>query len=167
MRRLVFVLAACSALAVPAAAIAVRDAGDGSLVVRNGAAPVDTPVVALRITGSVIGRVSDSGKIVIDAGPNPDSVPQVVGAGRPGDVKGSDTAQAWSGADFKFRAVGGTFTILVYGSGVNIIAAGKGTVRLAGLPDTPRGDGMFSLNDADFKSLPGAQTKLLPIGSSG
>jgi len=166
MRRLVFVFAACAALAAPAAAVAVKDLGDGSLVVRNGAAPADTPVVALRITGSVIGRVTDSGRIVIDAGPNPDAVPQVVGAGRPGDVKGSDTAQVWSGADFKFRAVGGTFTILVYGSGVNIIAAGKGTVRLAGLPDTPRGDGMFSLNDADFRSLPGAQTKLLPIGGT-
>ncbi len=167
MRRVAFVLAACAALAVPAAAVAVRDAGDGSLVVRNGAAPADTPVVALRITGSVIGRVTDSGKIVIDAGADANAVPQVVGAGRPGSVTGSDTAQVWRGTDFKFRAVGGTFTILVYGSGVNLIAAGKGTVRLAGLPDTPRGDGVYSLNDNDFRSLPGTQTSRLSIGTSG
>jgi hypothetical protein len=173
MRRLAFISAASLALVVPAAALAVQGAGDGSLVVRNGAAPwnsstsVDVPVVQLRITGSVIGRVTDFGKIVIDAGNDTDAVVQVVGAGRPGDSPRSDTAQVWSGNDFTFRAVGGTFTILVYGSHVNLIAAGKGSVRLAGMPDTPTGDGKYSLNDSDFRSLPGTQTAKLTIGTTG
>ena len=60
--------------------------------------------------------------------------------------------------------VGGTFTVLVYGSGVSLVAAGSGSVRLAGVPDTPRGDGVYSLNDEDFTSLPGIQTGKLLIG---
>jgi hypothetical protein len=168
MRRLALIFVACAALVAPAAALGMTQAsGDGSLVVKNGAAPDGVPVVALTITGSVIGRVTDFGKIIIDPGPNPVSLPQVIGAGKALDVKGSDTAQMWIGGDFTFRAVGGKFTILVYGSHVNLIAAGTGKVRLAGMPDTPTGDGKYSLNDSDFRSLPGAQTARLLIGSSG
>ena len=172
MRRLAFILPVFVAgwLATGAQA-----AADGSLVVKNGAAPFsagvpagsdDTPVVSLRITGSVIGRVSDAGRIIIDAGANCDSDPQVVGAGRPLAVKQSDTAQKWVGTDFAFRAVGDgcTFTVVVWGSRVNLVAAGHGTVRLAGMPDTPSGDGKYSLNDGDFKSLPGTQTAKLSVG---
>ena len=43
---------------------------------------------------------------------------------------------------------GGKFTILVYGSGVNLVAVGKGTVKLAGMPDSPGdGDSGYSLNE--------------------
>ena len=170
MRRIAFLFAATTALAVPALALAVSTAGDGSLVVRNGSAPWPgtTPVVALTITGSVIGHV-DSGKLVIDAGVNPDpgTSPVVTGADWRGDSPRSDTAQVFKGDNFRFRAVGGKYTVLVYGSGVDLVAAGSGTVRLAGLPDTPHGDGTYSLNGNDFVSLPGAQTDKRSIGSNG
>ena len=168
--------AVCAALAAPVAALSAS--GDGSLVVQNGSAPWDanadwsglpaagdTPVVALRITGSAIGRVRDRGRIIIDAGNDPDAVVQVVGAGRPFASKRSDSAQVWTGDDFTFRAVGGTFTILIYGSRVSLVAAGHGKVRLAGLPDTPTGDGRYSLNDKDFVSLPGVQSAQLLVGA--
>jgi hypothetical protein len=173
MRRLAFILTVFVASWLAAGAQA---AGDGSLVVKNGAAPFtpgllvaspdDIPVVSLRITGSVIGRVAEAGRIIIDAGANCDNVPQpqVVGAGRPLPVKQSDTAQKWVGSDFTFRAVGCTYTLVVWGSHVNLVAAGHGTVRLAGMPDTPSGDGKYSLNDGDFKSLPGTQTARLAVG---
>jgi hypothetical protein len=81
----------------------------------------------------------------------------------------SDTATVWSGGPdgFKFRAVGGTYTILVYGTGVNLVAVGTGFVQLAGMPDWGKGDGRFSLNGDPFHSLPGTQTKQLVIGSNG
>jgi hypothetical protein len=175
MRRLVLVSMACAALAVPAAALgAHRAAGDGTLVVRNGAAPTDppvpTPVVQLKITGSVIGEIKNAwGKIVIDAGPKGGGV-EVTGAGNPHDVavpKGT-SAQWWSSADgFKFRAVNGTFTILIYGSNVNLFAVGSGTAQVAGMPDMTTGDGRYSLNGDPFKSLPATPTKQLSIGSAG
>jgi len=169
MRQFVVSFAVLAALAAPAAALAHPTAtGDGSLVVRNGEAPAGIPVVALKITGSVIGHI-DYGRIVIDAGASSDAAPQVIGAGRPGDWPKSDTAQVWPATgkaiDVNFRAVGGTFTVLVYGSGVSLVAAGSGSVRLAGLPDTPHGDGQYSLNDDIFTSLPGTQTSKLLVGN--
>ncbi len=171
MRQIVVTFVVLAALAAPAAALARPTAtGDGSLVVKNGEAPAGVPVVMLKITGSVIGHI-DYGKVVIDAGAS-DAVPQVIGAGRPGVSTKSDTAQVWPASgktlDITFRAVQGTYTVLVYGSGVSLVAAGNGTVRLAGLPDTPHGDGQYSLNGDDlFTSLPGTQTARLLIGTGG
>jgi hypothetical protein len=176
MRRFVWVLPLLAFLALAGGAIAARAAvGDGSLVVRYGQAPGDTPVVALnKFAGSVIGRVAGAGKLIIDAGPNCTADPQVIGAGRPQDVPASQTAQAWLGSDFTFRAIGTTgcsFTIVVYsandtGTGrVFLVAAGHGSVRLAGTPDVSNGDGRYSLNDQDFKSLPGTQSPKFDIGT--
>jgi len=172
MRRLSVTLGLLTVLAVPAAAVAMPSAtGDGSLVVLKGSAPLGVPVAVLQITGSVIGQVAGQGRLVIDAGPNADGTaePQVTGAGLPGGLPArSPTAQVWKATDFKFRAVGGTYTVLVYGSGVSLVAVGTGTVRLAGMPDTPGwADGKYSLNGDDFLSLPGVQTDKRSIGSTG
>ena len=77
-----------------------------------------------------------------------------------------DTATTWGGTDFRFRAVGGVYKITIYGSGVDLVASGHGTVILAGSTDTPARDGVFSLNSGDFKSLPATPTKQLTIGVS-
>jgi hypothetical protein len=171
MRRLSVILGLFSVLAVPAAALAATSApGDGSLVVKNGSAPVGTPVIVLQITGTVIGQVGGYGKLVIDAGPNADATaePQVTGAGLPSDLPNkSPTAQVWKATNFKFRAVGGTYTLLVYGSGVDLVAVGNGSVKVAGMPDTPVGDGRYSLNGDVFASLPGTQTDKRLITSNG
>jgi hypothetical protein len=168
MRRLPVIFAVFAALLAPVAASAQRSApGDGSLVVRNGSAPGGTPVVVLTITGSVIGHV-DHGRIVIDGGAiNPDSAkapqvtPQINCFTREGE-----TAQRCRGDDLSFRAVGGHYTVLLYGTGIDLVAVGTGTVRVAGIPDT-LADGKYSLNGNDFASLPGTQTDKLSIGSSG
>jgi hypothetical protein len=173
MRRLSVTLGLASVFAVPAAALAASGAStDGSLVVKNGSATKGTPVVQLTITGSVIGQV-ETGKLVIDAGPNPDATaePQVTGAGLPSHSPKSDTAQVWRSipgtSGFKFRAIGGTYTVLVYGTGVNFVAVGTGSVKLAGVPDSTA-DGKYSLNGNDFVSLPGEQwTDKRTIGSNG
>lgn len=168
MRRLVLVIASLAALAAPAAVLAAKDAsGDGSLVVRNGAAGKG-PVVMLVITGSVIGEVTGQGRIVVDPGPTGDA-PEVSGATLIKSAKlASDSAQMWASSDgFKFRAVDGRFTILIYGSRVNLTAVGKGKVKLAGDPDAPKSDGRYSLNGDDFRSLPGQQTDWLFFPANG
>jgi hypothetical protein len=164
MRPLVVMLASLAALAVPAAASPAGSV-DGTLVVKNAVAPAGVPVVQLTISGSVIGKI-DHGRIIIDAGLG-SPAPQVTDAAwGPRQSAKSDTAQIWGGTDsFTFRAVGGKYTIVVFGSGVNLVAVGKGSVRLTGLPDTPLGDGKYSLNGDDFVSLPGTQTDKLSIGN--
>lgn len=169
MRRLPVILAALAALAAPATVIgASRAAGDGSLVVTNGSAPAGTPVVVMTITGSVIGNV-DHGRIVIDGGPNnPDSArtPQITGA-ESCVTRDGETAERCKGDKFSFRAVGGHYIVFLYGTGVNLVAVGTGTVRVAGMPDTPIGDGRYSVNGTNFVSLPGVQTDKLTVGSNG
>lgn len=167
MRRRIVLGACLAALALPAAVSAMLTApGDGSLVVKNASGPRNLPVVALTITGAAIGHIG-SGRITIDD-PTPTNgiSPEVTGAEWRKDSTLSDTAQTWGGIDFKFRAVGGHYTILIYGSGVDVVALGKGTVTVAGLLDNPLTDGTYSLNGGDFHSLPGLPTKLLTIGTA-
>jgi hypothetical protein len=164
MRRLILMLALLTALAVPFGALSAAT-GDGTLVVKKGEAPNGVPVVQMTITGSVIGSV-DYGKIVIDSSLSSDPA-SVTGYQLTGNSTKIETAQFWRGSDLKFRAVGGKYTILIYGSGVNLVAVGKGTVKLAGLPDKPTGDGRYSLNEQGFVSLPGTTTDTLYIRSSG
>jgi hypothetical protein len=112
----------------------------------------------------VIGQVTGFGRIVIDPGPNNANVPEVTGADTRKDV--SDTAQSWSGTDFKFRAVGGHWTILIYGSDVDVVAFGHGPATLTGQTDDPKGDGTYSLNgESVFHSLPGI-TKTVYLASA-
>jgi len=35
------------------------------------------------------------------------------------------------------------------------------------MPDTPKGDGRYALNGGDWKSLPGAPSDWIQIGSNG
>jgi hypothetical protein len=166
MRRTVVLGACLAALLLPGAAAAMLDApGDGSLVVKNASGPRNLPVVALTITGAAIGHIAQGRIIIDDPTPYNGASPEVTGADSRKDLPGT-TAQVWSGTDFKFRAVGGKYTILIYGSGVDVVALGKGTVKLAGLLDNPLTDGTYSLNGGDFRSLPGLPTLQLTIGST-
>ncbi|MDX6486651.1 MAG: hypothetical protein QOF43_1804 [Gaiellaceae bacterium] len=166
MRRFAITFALLAALAAPVGALAVvRALDDGSLVVKNGEAPAKQAVVALTVTGSIIGSV-EHGSVVIDVRPGDGPAPEVTGYEWRKNRKGSDTAQVWGGSDFRFRAVGGTYTLIAYGQGVNLVAVGTGTATLAGIPDTPSGDGKYSLNGDVFKSLPGTPTKQLAIVAS-
>jgi hypothetical protein len=165
MRRTVVLCASLVALVVPAAALAMHDTqGDGTLVVNKGSAPAGTPVVTLVIRGAAIGRIAGSGKLVIeDPTPGDPFSPEVTGASWRKDV--GDSKQKWSSAgELRFRAVGGSYKITIYGSGVDLVASGFGNVVLTGSPDLPGSDGKYSLNGTGFLSLPTTPTKPLTIG---
>jgi hypothetical protein len=162
MRRSVVICAFLFALAVPVTVAAAP--ADGTLVVKDGNAPKGTPVVVLVIKGAAIGQVTGSGKILIsDERPLDPYTPEVTGADWQKE-KGDD-GMLWSGArGFRFRAVGGVYKITIWGSGVDLVASGTGSVFLTGSPDTPGRDGSYSLNGGDFKSLPAQTTRQLAIG---
>ncbi len=166
MRRIVVFCACVAALGLPAAVLARDSApGDGSLVVKDASGPRNVPVVALIITGAAIGHVEQGRIIIDDPTPGNDVGPVVTGAESRKDLPNT-TAQVWSGTDFRFRAVGGKYTILIYGSGVDVVALGRGTATLTGLLDNAGNDGSYALNGSpDFQSLPGLPTKLLTIGA--
>ena len=109
------------------------------------------------ITGSVIGHITDFGKIIIDSGaerPTPPAGDRLRVTAL--DVEASDTAQMWIGSDFKFRAVGGKFTILVYGSHVNLVARRHRHGALAGhARHADAATASTRSNGSDFRSLPG------------
>jgi hypothetical protein len=168
MRRIALISLALAALAAPAAAVAAGTTAldDGVLVVKNASAPKGTAVVELTITGSVIGQTTDQSRIVIDTGPK-GAQPEVTSATQV-PVKNPDltpTAQAWASPDgLKFRIVGATkAVVLIYGSGVNLVAIGTGTVTLAGMPADPS-DGWFAINGGDHHSMPGQPLKQLIAG---
>ena len=167
VRRTVVICGSLAALPVPAAALAVSEnVGDGTLVVKNGSAPRGVPVVTLVIRGAVIGEVTGVGKIVIDdPTPRDGFAPEVTGVQTGIESRPATPPTKWGGADFRFRAVGGTYKITIYGSDVDLVASGHGTVILAGSTDTPTQDGRYSLNGGDFRSLPATPTKLLSIGA--
>jgi hypothetical protein len=166
MRRLAVITVSVLALAVPAAAWALTQSpGDGTLVVKNGAGPRGVPVVTLVITGAAIGHVSGLGTIFIeDLNPNDPASPEVTGASYRKDV--SDTVTKWGGVDFRFRAVGGAYRITIYGSDVDMSAVGHGFVWLTGLSDPTAGDGVYSLNGANFRSLPATTLAKAPLGAA-
>jgi hypothetical protein len=166
MRRLFIICAFCAALAVPAAALGVAAApGDaGTLVVKDGSAPKGTAVATLVIRGAAIGQITGSGKILIsDETPDDGYTFEVTGSDWHKEI---DTGTLYRGAgpDFRFRAVGGLYKITIYGSGVDLVASGRGTVFLTGSPEAPARDGVYSLNGGDFKSLPALTTRQLTIG---
>jgi hypothetical protein len=170
MRRLAVLSVSLLALAAPAAAWSMTQApGDGTLVIKNGAAPKGVPVVTLIITGAAIGRISNYGTIVIDdSTPLDPYSPEVSGFDWHKDV--SPTATKWVGGGLgtgmKFRAVGGTYKITIYGSGVDLSAVGSGFVTLSGIPDTTTGDGVYSLNGDTFRSLPATPLVKLTLGTA-
>ena len=170
MRRLVVFSVFVLALAIPAGALALRATpGDGTLVIKNGSAPKGQPVVQLVITGSAIGRIRGLGKVVIDNATATAS-PEITGADGCKNLPADDARQIYgsailcTGNDFRFRAVGDTYVITVYGSGVSLLAIGQGKAILQGILGEPQDDGYYSLNGGDFRSLPGVPSKPLVIG---
>jgi hypothetical protein len=153
-------------LAAPAASLATRGApSDGTLVVKNGNAPRGTAVVTLVIRGAAIGQVSGYSKLIIeDLTPDNGAPPEVTGFGW---HKSLDSGKdMWGGTDtFRFRAVGDTYKITIYGSDVDLVASGGGNATLTGSPDDPAHDGRYSLNGEAFHSLPTTPAKV-SIGSA-
>jgi len=163
------------ALAVPAAALAVGGAaGDGTLVVSNGGAPKGVAVIRLVLDGATVAHVSTGSPdqidtVVIDDPNNTNDIAASATAARKSyaDPTTGDNITKLQGSDFRFRASGGLYKITIYGSGVDLFAVGQGKVELQGQPTAATPDGRYSINGADFHSLPATVTDWLTIKSAG
>jgi hypothetical protein len=154
--------------ALPTAAFA-RGSGHakpGFLVVRKAVGDggvTGPPVATVVVQGFVLGRVSQQARVDIY------QLPTTAGQGAPQQA-GADvskhavrwhgfTGTEYSGSDFRFRAMGGFYRVVVRGTGVYLFAGGRGNVTLRGSSANPRADGMFSLNGGAFHSLPANSVK--------
>jgi hypothetical protein len=150
MRRLVVFTLLALALAAPAVALAVGDGSDdGTLSVRNGAGKA-----LLQFNGSAVGRIAH-GRVTVTDPVFGDGVGVTFwGCDKPYDL--TDETATCVGDAIRFRAIGGKYRIALRGSGIYLSVVGHGTAFLNGSGDNPNvdHDGVYSLNDGPYKSLP-------------
>jgi hypothetical protein len=169
MRRILLICALLASLALPTAAgaRASAPAKPGYLVVRKalGDGGVNgRPVATLIVQGFMLGRVSQEARVDIYQLQSPAGQGAV-------QVKGTDVSvrpitwrgfsgkhplngKEYTGSNFRFRAIGGDYRVVVRGSGIYLFAGGQGQVTLRGSTHYRNADGTFSVNGGKFRSLP-------------
>jgi hypothetical protein len=135
-------------LAVPVA-LGGDAPGDGTLSVKRGRG-----TITIKFKGTVIGRIN--GKIwVRDYTPNDDTVPQLTGCKNrvrhPGGFPGYTVCR---GKNVSFRILDGKYKVGLIGNGIFLSAVGYGWVTVDGYGDLGINDGVMSLNDQPYHSLP-------------
>jgi len=145
MRKLlVFLVVLATAVPAVASAAPARplDKGDGTLAVKNAQGRV---IVNAR--GALLGRLDDGGLTVLDLTPNDASDIQVFGYDQKPIYRPNGTV-VYSGANIRFRLVGGAYSVAITGKGINLSAVGRGTVQGIGVTD-----GLFSTDGQPFRSI--------------
>lgn len=161
MRKLVL-LCAFALLALPAAALAGRNApNDGTLSVKGGSG-----TIVLNLRGALIMRCGRCDVVITDFAPSDGN--DTVSFGDDFQIQISDTQTLYRNrnkSDMRIRLIGGRFTARITGSGLNVSAVGRGSVVLLADPvaDFP---GTYSIDDASAAPLPALRLKL-PLGQTG
>jgi uncharacterized protein YdeI (BOF family) len=160
MRRVQLALVTTLALAAGLVATASAADGDGTLSVQGAAG-----LVQVRATGATIGRITDQGTLRITdsdvtAGGSlqlfcPDGKQDVSAA----TANPDDKTVVCTGANIRFRIVGGSFRFTASGGGINVSIVGQGHVTLSGAYfPVGQGDGYtvgtYSVNDSDAVPMP-------------
>jgi hypothetical protein len=167
MRKLLLILCLI-ALAIPATAFTrthqpLPPGGNGTLSIREARG-----VVHLNARGSMTGRLN--GQVTItDPKPYDARRPIVYGATR--TIYRNAKTTVFRGRNLRFRAIGALFTIKAEGKAIFVSALARGWVTLDGAGDVNANifyDGVFSLNDEAYRSLPdAADTFELVVPPSG
>jgi hypothetical protein len=147
MRRLVLLTVLSFGLALPALGSG-GTGDDATLSVRNGYGSVK-----LNLTGSVVGRIAH-GKISV-TDPFLDDGQGVVFWNCDTKTRELSTTVC-TGDNLRFRAIGGKYRLSVRGWGIYLSVVGRGTATLDGSGEDPSvaRDGVYSLNDQAYRSLP-------------
>jgi hypothetical protein len=151
MRKLLVLLVV--ALVLPAAAFSQVRASNGTLSIREGRG-----VVQLDARGSMTGRVN--GKLTVtDLKPFDTKRPIVYGAAKTTYRNAKTTV--YQGKNVRFRLSSARFVIRMEGKAIFLSAIARGTGTLDGIGDPSANlfyDGVWSLNDEPYHSLPDAPT---------
>jgi hypothetical protein len=134
------------------AAARSESANDGALSVKNS----DGRIVIIANKGVVIGRLGKGQITVKDPNPNDDARPIVTGADVTQSV--SENTTRYSGKNIRFRIIGGSFSLTVFGTDVDLSAVGRGMVTLDGTlgakskPETD--DDTYAINGGQAQPFP-------------
>jgi hypothetical protein len=133
------------ALGLPVVATGSLDAGDGTLSVEDGRGKV-----TVRARGGLIGRLERGTVTIYDLTPRDANIPVVSGDDRPVLAIGANGLR-YRGAGIRFRALGGSFRVVIEGRGIHLSVVGRGDGYLEGDPVDP---GLYSLEGEDCRKSP-------------
>jgi hypothetical protein len=165
MRRILLSCATLAALTLLSASSAGArgQARPGLLVVRNAQGDRSIfghPAVTVAVVkGFVLGRISPRAEARVDVF----QLPTTAGEGGPQVHPDVRTKTVWwhhvkgkeyRGNGFRFSAIGGSYRVVVWGSGIYLFAGGQGTATLQGSSVYRRSDGSYSIDGGPFLSLP-------------
>ena len=158
-----FALIGVLAVLVMTGTAAARPGGsnDGALSVKN----ADGRVIIVG-KGVVIGRF-DKGQVTIkDPNPYDATVPIVTGAEATQSI--DDKTTRYSGTNLRFRMIGGSFTVNVFGTDIDLSAVGRGMVTLNGTI-AKNTDATYAVERRSAAALPDvhAHVPLAPNASGG
>ena len=144
---------AAALFAVPVALPADTPA-DGTLSVKRGRG-----AIMLKFRGTVIGRLN--GRVQVrDFRPFDYNTPELLGC-KPRIRHRGFAVSICKGRRISFRILDGRFNVNVHGGGIFLSAVGRGSVTVDGKGELGINDGVYSLNDAPYESLPDSPTTLL------
>ena len=122
---------------------------DGTLSVKRGRG-----MLTLKVTGTVIGRVANGRVQIRDFKPGDGKDPQWSCKRH----RISRQVSYCKGRNLGFRVEDGRFTVNVRGTGISISAVAHGQVDVDGAGDTGVNDGVMSIDNATYQSLPDFMT---------
>ena len=146
------VLVALLALAVPLIGSAAVRSGEGTLSVDNGRGKV-----TVQAKGAILGRISSGNVVVYDLTPNDAFEPYVSGDDYVKLV--GETGIQYGGRNLRFRLIGGSYRIVVKGTGIDLSVVANGFAILEGDSDDP---GVYSTDGADCRTNAGGACKPMP-----
>ena len=150
-----FLILCLAALASPAASFArnAPPANNGTLSIREARG-----IVQLNARGSMTGRLN--GRLTI-TDPRPYDVKRAIVYGATRTIYKNEKTTIFQGKNLRFRAIGAQFRIRAEGKAIYVSALARGSVLLDGAGDPSANifyDGVFSLNDEEYQSLPNDPT---------
>src|SRR5262245_343328 len=158
-----FLVPCLIALAIPAATFAratAPPANNGTLSIREARG-----IVQLNARGSMTGRLN--GRLTI-TDPKPYDAKRAIVYGATKTIYRNEKTTIFQGRNLRFRAIGAQFKIRADGKAIFASALARGSVMLDGVGDVSANifyDGVFSLNDEAYRSLPDAPDTYDLVGS--
>ena len=151
-----FLIPCLIALALPAATFARTTgapANNGTLSIREARG-----IVQINARGSMTGRLN--GRLTI-TDPKPFDAKRAIVYGATRTIYRNEKTTVFQGKNLRFRAIGAQFRIRAEGKTIFVSALARGSVLLDGAGDPSANifyDGVFSMNDEGYQSLPNDPT---------